>query len=187
MTPCWNRTCSTASPPGTTWIPPSRNIWASGPSITRMSAARGAKQITFNQVDVDRAAEYAAEDADVTLQLHQVLWAAARSAAEAEEPVRNDRATLGPRAVSHGTDGACWSIETCSGSKARNLRLACWNCRRKRTPKRAGHSMSTRRSSCRRFSSSNWEFRSSGKPRPDSRRPRRMCWRNWPPPIRCRS
>jgi DNA polymerase-1 len=35
---------------------------------------RGAKQITFNQVDVDRATEYAAEDADVTLQLHHALW-----------------------------------------------------------------------------------------------------------------
>ena len=35
---------------------------------------KGAKQITFNQVDVDRAAEYAAEDADVTLQLHHALW-----------------------------------------------------------------------------------------------------------------
>ncbi len=35
---------------------------------------KGAKQITFNQVDVDRAAEYAAEDADVTLQLHEALW-----------------------------------------------------------------------------------------------------------------
>jgi DNA polymerase I len=35
---------------------------------------KGAKQITFNQVDIDRAAEYAAEDADVTLQLHQALW-----------------------------------------------------------------------------------------------------------------
>ena len=37
-------------------------------------AGKGAKQITFNQVDVDRAAEYSAEDADVTLQLHQALW-----------------------------------------------------------------------------------------------------------------
>jgi len=37
-------------------------------------AGRGAKQITFNQVDVDRAAEYSAEDADVTLQLHLALW-----------------------------------------------------------------------------------------------------------------
>jgi DNA polymerase I len=37
-------------------------------------AGKGAKQITFNQVDVDRAAEYSAEDADVTLQLHRALW-----------------------------------------------------------------------------------------------------------------
>jgi DNA polymerase-1 len=37
-------------------------------------AGKGAKQITFNQVDVDRAAEYSAEDADITLQLHQALW-----------------------------------------------------------------------------------------------------------------
>jgi DNA polymerase I len=37
-------------------------------------AGKGAKQITFNQVEVDRAAEYAAEEADVTLQLHLALW-----------------------------------------------------------------------------------------------------------------
>jgi DNA polymerase-1 len=37
-------------------------------------AGKGAKQLTFNQVDVDRATEYAAEDADVTLQLHRALW-----------------------------------------------------------------------------------------------------------------
>jgi DNA polymerase I len=35
---------------------------------------KGAKKITFNQVDVDRAAEYSAEDADVTLRLHLNLW-----------------------------------------------------------------------------------------------------------------
>ncbi|HTE43004.1 MAG TPA: DNA polymerase I [Steroidobacteraceae bacterium] len=37
-------------------------------------AGKGAKQICFDQVDIDRAAEYSAEDADVTLQLHQSLW-----------------------------------------------------------------------------------------------------------------
>jgi len=37
-------------------------------------AGKGAKQIAFNQVEVDRAAEYSAEDADVTLQLHLTLW-----------------------------------------------------------------------------------------------------------------
>ena len=37
-------------------------------------AGKGAKQLTFNQIELDKAAEYAAEDADVTLQLHQTLW-----------------------------------------------------------------------------------------------------------------
>ncbi|HKU90876.1 MAG TPA: DNA polymerase I [Steroidobacteraceae bacterium] len=37
-------------------------------------AGKGAKQIPFSQVPVDKAAEYSSEDADVTLRLHQVLW-----------------------------------------------------------------------------------------------------------------
>ena len=36
-------------------------------------AGRGAKQLTFNQVPLETAGEYAAEDADVTLRLHRVL------------------------------------------------------------------------------------------------------------------
>jgi DNA polymerase-1 len=39
-------------------------------------AGKGAKQITFNQVALEQASEYAAEDADVTMQLHRVLHAA---------------------------------------------------------------------------------------------------------------
>ena len=38
-------------------------------------AGKGARQITFDQVSVDLASEYAAEDADITLRLHQSLWA----------------------------------------------------------------------------------------------------------------
>ena len=37
-------------------------------------AGKGAKQITFNQVEVETAAPYAAEDADITLRLHNTLW-----------------------------------------------------------------------------------------------------------------
>jgi DNA polymerase-1 len=37
-------------------------------------AGKGAKQIGFNQVSVERATEYSAEDADVTLRLHRTLW-----------------------------------------------------------------------------------------------------------------
>ncbi len=35
---------------------------------------KGAKQIPFAAVDVQRACEYAAEDADITLRLHHALW-----------------------------------------------------------------------------------------------------------------
>lgn len=37
-------------------------------------AGKGAKQLTFNQIEVEKAGEYAAEDADVTLRLHRTLW-----------------------------------------------------------------------------------------------------------------
>lgn len=37
-------------------------------------AGKGSKQLTFNQIEFEKAAEYAAEDADVTLRLHQALW-----------------------------------------------------------------------------------------------------------------
>lgn len=37
-------------------------------------AGKGAKQLTFDQVPLEQAAHYAAEDADITLRLHQTLW-----------------------------------------------------------------------------------------------------------------
>jgi DNA polymerase-1 len=37
-------------------------------------AGKGAKQLAFNQVPVDKAAAYAAQDADVTLCIHKELW-----------------------------------------------------------------------------------------------------------------
>ncbi len=37
-------------------------------------AGKGAKQVGFNQVTVETASEYAAEDADITLQLHENLY-----------------------------------------------------------------------------------------------------------------
>ena len=36
-------------------------------------AGKGKKQLTFNQIDIELAGPYAAEDADITLRLHQVL------------------------------------------------------------------------------------------------------------------
>ena len=37
-------------------------------------AGKGAKQITFDQVELETAVEYAAEDADMVLRLHKVFW-----------------------------------------------------------------------------------------------------------------
>jgi len=37
-------------------------------------AGKGAKQISFSQVPIEEAGHYAAEDADITLQLHEHLW-----------------------------------------------------------------------------------------------------------------
>ncbi len=47
-------------------------------------AGKGAKQISFSQVPVDKASEYSAEDSDVTLRLHEVLW----PQIQAQEPLR---------------------------------------------------------------------------------------------------
>ncbi|WKZ92341.1 DNA polymerase I [Chimaeribacter arupi] len=37
-------------------------------------AGKGKNQLTFNQIALEEASHYAAEDADVTLQLHQAMW-----------------------------------------------------------------------------------------------------------------
>lgn len=52
-------------------------------------AGKGAFQLTFNQVPLEEAAPYAAEDADITLRLHQVLWPELRKHASLEK-VFND-------------------------------------------------------------------------------------------------
>lgn len=37
-------------------------------------AGKGAKQLTFNQIALEAAGHYAAEDADITLRLHNAIW-----------------------------------------------------------------------------------------------------------------
>lgn len=45
-------------------------------------AGKGRKQLTFNQIALEQAAPYAAEDADVTLQLHLAMWPQLKESAE---------------------------------------------------------------------------------------------------------
>jgi DNA polymerase-1 len=59
-------------------------------------AGKGAKQLRFDEVPIERATAYAAEDADVTLRLHKTLWPAIESTGqlaklytEIEQPLVN--------------------------------------------------------------------------------------------------
>jgi DNA polymerase I len=52
-------------------------------------AGKGAKQLSFNEVSVEIAAPYAAEDADITLRLHHCLWPQLNSNYELTELYEN--------------------------------------------------------------------------------------------------
>ncbi|MCC5867383.1 MAG: DNA polymerase I [Gammaproteobacteria bacterium] len=59
-------------------------------------AGKGAKQIGFDQVALEQAAPYAAEDADITLQLHQTLWPKLETEGRLAEVYRNIEQPLVP-------------------------------------------------------------------------------------------
>lgn len=50
-----------------------RHLGRSGISFEDL-CGKGVHQLTINQVDVEKASEYACEDADMTLAVHRVLW-----------------------------------------------------------------------------------------------------------------
>ena len=64
-------------------------------------AGKGAKQITFNQVPVEQAAPYAAEDAEVTLRLHALLSARLEAEPSLQQLYRESGGAASARAVSY--------------------------------------------------------------------------------------
>ena len=59
-------------------------------------AGKGAKQLTFNQIPIETAAHYAAEDADITLQLHETLWPKLQAHKELSQLLRDIEIPLIP-------------------------------------------------------------------------------------------
>ncbi|MFC1696292.1 DNA polymerase I [Pseudomonadota bacterium] len=59
-------------------------------------AGKGAKQISFSQVDIKDASHYAAEDADITLQLHLHLWPRLQDAAPLDSVLQDIEIPLVP-------------------------------------------------------------------------------------------
>ena len=65
---------------------------------------KGAKQISFSQVDIDTACKYAAEDADVTLRLHRALSPKLEAEPSAAIGLRGHRDAARAGARAHGAD-----------------------------------------------------------------------------------
>ena len=54
---------------------PGRTATSAAPALTYEDVCgKGANQIPFAQVEIERAAEYSCEDADMALHVHQALW-----------------------------------------------------------------------------------------------------------------
>jgi DNA polymerase I len=119
-TPCSSPTCWTAPPPATTWT---RSPRTSGHDTIHFEdvAGKGAKQLTFDQVPWSPPVPYAAEDADVTLRLHQVLW----------PRLRGDRPSLagstGRSSCPWCRSSRAWSAPGCASTRTCSLpRATTW-------------------------------------------------------------
>ncbi len=64
-------------------------------------AGKGKNQLTFNQIALEEAGRYAAEDADVTLQLHLKMWPDLQKTQRAVERLREYRNAAGAGAFTH--------------------------------------------------------------------------------------
>src|SRR5258708_10804194 len=87
-------------------------------------AGKGAKQISFDQVSVESAAEYSAEDAYITLRLHRELWprlAAIPALAKLYEEIEQPLVPV----LQRMSAVACSSTAPCCSSKAAILPCAC--------------------------------------------------------------
>ena len=113
---------------------------------------KGAKQIGFSQVPVERAAEYAAEDADVTLCLHRALWPKIESVPALERLYEEIEQPLVPVLARMERQGVLVDRELL-GRRARGSQCSCRICCSRRGVRRDTTSTSTPRSSCSRCSS----------------------------------
>ena len=74
-------------------------------------AGKGAKQVSFDHVDIEQAAAYAAEDADVTLRLHEVLMPKLEAEASLNEIYQRLELPLVPVLSKIERNGAYVSID----------------------------------------------------------------------------
>ena len=113
-------------------------------------AGKGAKQIPFNQVALEQASTYAAEDADVTLQLHNVLHAALEKEPRLLGIYEDIEQPLVPVLLEMEHHGVLVDRDLLKKQSGEISQSASRSSRPTRTSRRASRSTSIRRSSCRR-------------------------------------
>ena len=141
-------------------------------------AGKGAKQIPFSQVSIEDAGHYAAEDADITLRLHQHLWPKLQAEPALEKVLDEIEIPLIPvlaRMEQAGVliDGKHY------GSRVVSWPNACWNWKSRRTKLPASRSTWVLPSSYSRFCLRNWNCRLYARHPKDSLPPPRTYLRNW--------
>jgi DNA polymerase-1 len=146
---------------------------------------KGVNMITFDQVEIARATEYAAEDADITLRLHLAMIGEVEPDARLNFIYRNielPTAEVLQKIERNGVliDAGLLDIQSAElGARIVELEARAHELAGSRStsvrPSRSARS-SSRSSSCR------W----SKRPRPARRPPTRKCCKSWPKIIRCR-
>ena len=81
-------------------------------------AGKGAGHIGFDQVSIDKATEYSGEDADLTLQLHGVLYPKVEAEPAARFHLLDDRDADPRSPFSHGARGRADRCVACSRRRA---------------------------------------------------------------------
>jgi DNA polymerase-1 len=153
--------------------------------LVRGHRRQGVKQLTFNQIELEQAAPYAAEDADITLRLHQTLWGKLSAEPGLAKVFSEIELPLLPVLARMERLGTTIDPSCCTSRVRRSKRV--WQSWRNRP--------------------TSWPGRSSTSPRPSSwgdplhqagpadhqktpreRHPlRKRCWPSWRRPMSCRN
>jgi DNA polymerase-1 len=131
--------------------------------------------ITFDKVAIDKATAYAAEDADVTLRLWQILKPrlASDRMATVYETLERPMVPVLARMERRGISVDRQMLSRLSGDFAQGMAAL----ERRSTSSPAKPSMSVRPNSSATFCSARWAFPAARRPRPGPGRPRPRCWK----------
>jgi DNA polymerase-1 len=147
---------------------------------------KGVNQICFDQVELARATEYAAEDSDITLRLHQAMIGHVDSDKGLDYIYRKIELPTSVVLQKIERNGVLIDADA-AGVQSGELACASWNSSSRPTSWPAARSTSVRPSRSARSSSASCSSRHQEDRRPARRRPTKRCCRSWPRTIRCRS